>query len=166
MTPWLTLAALALAACGTMRPLRAGEPLPAFAVEAWNGGVISPATLAGRPACLDFWASWCPACTPALPALDAIARRHPEVAVIAINVDARRADAERSIAARLPERRLTLARDPDGVLLARLGAEGMPALYVIDAAGVVRLVEGGYGLARLAAVERLLAELAAHGSRP
>src|SRR5262249_17237652 len=86
----LASALLVLTGCSGLRPLRVGDQLPPFTVEGWNGGTISPASLAGRPACLDFWASWCPACTPALPALDAIARRHPEVSVIAINIDASR----------------------------------------------------------------------------
>jgi len=159
-------ALLVLSGCSGLRPLRPGDQLPAFTVEGWNGGTISPASLAGRPACLDFWASWCPACTPALPALDAIARRHPEVAVIAINIDARRTDGDRSLAVRLPDHRLTLARDPDGRVFGRFGNGTMPALYVIDADGVVRLAESGYGIERLGAVERLLTDLGAGATRP
>jgi|SRR5215831_20870172 len=158
-------ALLLLTGCSGLRPLRVGDQLPPFTVEGWNGGTISPASLAGRPACLDFWASWCPACTPALPALDAIARRHPEVSVIAINIDASRADGERSIAIRLPDRRLTLARDPDGEVFRRFSDGTMPALFVIDADGVVRVAESGYGIERLTEVERLLTDLGTAGAR-
>ena len=39
--------------------------------------------------------------------------------------------------------------DPTARLLARFGAAGMPALYVIDGAGIVRAVESGYDAARV-----------------
>jgi hypothetical protein len=54
----------------------------------------------------------------------------------------------------MPERTLTLAHDPEGALLARCGASGMPAAYVVDRDGVVRLAEAGYALDRVAAIER------------
>jgi len=59
------------------------------------------------------------------------------------------------VAERLAETRLTLLRDGGGTL-SRYGADGMPALYLIDRDGVVRHVEAGYETAALAGVERAL----------
>lgn len=157
----LVTALITLVGCTATRGVRVGEAMPPFSVEGWDGGTISMASLVGRPACIDLWASWCPACTPALPALDAIARRHPGVTMVAVNIDASRADAERSLAARLPDRRLTLGRDPDARAFGRLGANTVPTLFVVDRSGVVRLVEHGYRLEQLGEVERLLDELSA-----
>ncbi len=58
-----------------------------------------------------------------------------------------------------PAPALTVLYDPDGGVLARYGAEGMPALFVIDRGGVVRLAEAGYTPERLGLVERTVAAL-------
>jgi hypothetical protein len=41
-------------------------------------------------------------------------------------------------------------------VLARFGAAGMPALYVVDRQGIVRLAEAGYAPERLAAIEQIV----------
>lgn len=137
------------------------ERAPAFTLEDWQGRPVSLDSLRGKVVCLDFWASWCATCMQALPALDAIARRHQSagLAVLAINIDEDRSKADRFLAARLPDPSVTLLRDPGGRLFARYGADGMPALYLIDAAGVVRLAESGYSPDRLELVEWTLVEL-------
>jgi len=39
-------------------------------------------------------------------------------------------------------------------LLAKCGAAGMPAVYVVDRDGIVRFAEAGYALDRVDAIER------------
>jgi hypothetical protein len=85
------------------------------------------------------------------------------VAVIAIDIDGDRRAGERFVAERVPEPAMTLLRDPGGDLLARFGASGMPALYVLDREGTVRAVEAGYEVAKLDEIERLLTQLLAGG---
>ena len=80
---------------------------------------------------------------------------------IVVNVDRDRSAADAWLAERLPERSLTLAHDPEGALLARCGAGGMPAAYVVDRDGVVRFAESGYALDRVAAIERAAEAVAA-----
>jgi cytochrome c biogenesis protein CcmG/thiol:disulfide interchange protein DsbE len=151
----ITLAS-ATAFAGEVRP---GEQLPAISLADWNGRAVDLAQLRGQIVVIDFWASWCDTCRAALPALDAISRRHPDLAVVAINIDKTRPPAERFLADHLPQTRMTLLRDPDGAVLARLGAAGMPALYVVDRAGVVRLAEAGYAENRLPAIEAMITQL-------
>jgi hypothetical protein len=100
-------------------------------------------------------------CAEALPALDAFARRHgaDALTVVAINIDTERAKAERFLAERIPQPAMVLAADPGGRWLARFGADGMPAIYAIDRAGVVRLAESGYAPARVAELERRIEAL-------
>ncbi len=133
-----------------------GDRLPAFALTAWDGSRLTSAELAGKPLVVDFWASWCATCRTALPALDGMARRLADrgVVVLAVNVDRDRQTADAWLAERLPDRRVLLAHDPDGALLARCGASGMPVAYVIDPGGVVRFAEAGYAPDRVAAIER------------
>lgn len=143
-----------------------GDRMPSFDLAAWDGTRLTPADVRGKPMVIDFWASWCATCRTALPAIDAMARRLAErgVVVIAVDVDRDRAKADAWLAERLPERRITLAHDPDGALLARCGADGMPAVYVVDRDGVVRFAEAGYAPERVGAIERAVEAVLAPGS--
>ena len=149
-----------LAAAGS---IAVGDRFPWQALTGWDGKPIAPADLAGKPVVVDFWASWCLPCRTALPAIDGIAQRLRDrgVVVVAVNVDRNRSAADGWLAERLPERTFTLAHDPEGALLARCGASGMPAAYVVDRDGVVRFAEAGYALDRVAAIERAAEAVAA-----
>jgi thiol-disulfide isomerase/thioredoxin len=149
----VTVVLVAVAAYAGVTP---GEPLPDFRVDRLGGGgaTIERKDLAGKVAVVDFWASWCLACRDALPALDALARRFDgRIAVLAVGVDRDRATAERFAAEHLPSPALSMAHDPTGRLLARLGAPGMPAVYVVDDEGVVRHVASGWTAEKRAAIE-------------
>ena len=41
-----------------------------------EGGVVSLASMAGKPLLLNFWATWCPPCVQELPMLNAFYREH------------------------------------------------------------------------------------------
>jgi thiol-disulfide isomerase/thioredoxin len=141
----------------------AGDRLPAFVLTAWDGSKVATADVAGKVVVVDFWASWCVACKQALPAIDAMAKRlqDRDVVVLAVNVDRSRKAADAWLAERLPEPRMRLVHDPEGIFLARLGAGGMPAAYVVDREGVVRFAESGYAPERVAALERAVEGLLA-----
>jgi thiol-disulfide isomerase/thioredoxin len=163
-----TLLVLALAVAGSPAhadSVRIGDPAPAFSLASWKGAQVTLPDLRGSVVCLDFWATWCATCKAALPALDALARRagFEDVRFLAVNIDRDREVADRYVAERLGETRLTLLRD-GGATLSRYGADGMPALYLIDRDGVVRHVESGYETPALTRVERALDDLV--GIRP
>jgi peroxiredoxin len=134
---------------------RLEQPAPPFTLPNWAGQPVSLQAFRGTVVLLDFWASWCSVCEAALPALDAIARRRkPEgLEVLAVNVDGSRRRADAFLAERLPRPAMTLLHDPDAAVLARYGAPGMPALYLIDRDGIVRRLETGFAPARLDEVE-------------
>jgi len=159
---WLFLAVTA--AAGGPGP---GDSAPGFALEDWNGRPVALADLRGRVVVVDFWASWCVPCREALPRLDALARRHPASAlsVLAVSIDRERAGAERFLAEHLPERSLTVLHDPEGGVLARYGASGLPAIYVVDESGVLRHEASGYEPAHLEEIETLVDSLLADCGR-
>jgi thiol-disulfide isomerase/thioredoxin len=157
------LLGLALATSASAGSARVGAAAPAFSLPDWHDRPVALADFRGQVVCLDFWASWCAVCRQALPALDAIAARHRTagLTVLAVNIDRNRTDADRFLTERLPAPAVTLLRDPEGAVMARFGADGMPALYLVDREGIVRTIESGYAPERLDAVERTIDELLA-----
>lgn len=144
-----------------------GDVAPAFVLPDRAGRPVSLAARRGKLVCVDFWASWCAHCRRALPALDALARRHAgELEVLAIGIDRERAPGERFLSTTLPEPTLTVLYDHEGEVMRRFGPSGMPSLYVIDAGGVVRLVAGGYEPAALPEIERAVERLLPAAARP
>jgi cytochrome c biogenesis protein CcmG/thiol:disulfide interchange protein DsbE len=138
-----------------------GDHVPPFRLTARSGDAVTPEALRGQAVVMDFWASWCITCRTALPALDALVARKPAgIRLLAVNVDRSRAAAEAWLGQRPLSSRATVLFDPGGSLLSRFGADGLPALYVIDGNGVVRYAESGPSLEHLGAVERALDALA------
>ncbi len=143
-----------------MRPMTQGDEAPAFALPAIGprgvlGAPISLESTRGQVTVIDFWATWCGPCLRAMPALDALAARHPaEVTVVTVNLDD-------PVAARalFDERgyRMKLVGD-DGQVSERYGVTSIPHTVVIDRAGVVRLVHRGGGGNVELEVSQILAE--------
>jgi peroxiredoxin len=151
----LALASTAVATVGE------GDTAPAFTLADAGGRPVSLRDFRGRVVVLDFTASWCTACRTALPALAALGTRYADrgVTILTVSIDAAKADGERFLAEVVPEHRMTVLYDPTASVLARFGAEGMPALYVIDRAGIVRLRATGNASGREAAVGAVLDRL-------
>lgn len=72
----------------TRKPaLRPGQHLPAFALQTTAGRPISEATLRGRPTLVNFFFAECKPCIAEIPVLDAYAKQHPDVRVLALTFD-------------------------------------------------------------------------------
>jgi thiol-disulfide isomerase/thioredoxin len=165
---WVAFAALTVLVAGGAPAQAAGAgvgaPAPAFTLPDWQGRSRALAEFRGKLVVVDFWASWCTPCATALPALDTLARHYApgDVVVLAVDIDTAREQAERFLAERIPQPAIVLLRDPGGKILARYGAEGMPALYLLDRDGVVRRVEAGYAPERITSVAASIDALLAH----
>jgi thiol-disulfide isomerase/thioredoxin len=104
------------------------------------GSVDVGAVLAGRPALVNVWASWCAPCREELPALAEYAARPGAVPVL--TVDTR--DDPRAALTLLAELRVRLPSviDADGALRAALDVPpALPASYVVRADGSVARVD-------------------------
>jgi len=112
------------------------KPLPGFSLpQLASGEQITDGDLAGEPALLNVWATWCISCRVEHPYLQRLADEG--VRIYGINYK------DDSVAAREWLRDLgdpyTLSIvDTDGSLGLDLGVYGAPETYFIDAAGVVR----------------------------
>ena len=115
----------------------AKEPAPIFSVETQQGEFSLSDHIAddGRPVFLNLWASWCFPCREEMPAIDAAASAHPEVAFIGVAVQDTQAEAE-SFAEEIGVSYL-LGFDTDDVVNDAYRPLGLPASYIIDGDGVI-----------------------------
>jgi thiol-disulfide isomerase/thioredoxin len=146
-------------------PLHAAKPgdaAPPFSLPAASGAATTLASLRGSVVYVDFWASWCTPCRRSFPWMNALQARYGSrgLAIVAINVDKRRPDAERflrDVPATFP-----VVFDAAGATPAAFDVKGMPSSYLIDRNGIVVAVEEGFHDEHVAALEaRIRALLAA-----
>ena len=110
----------------------------------------------GRVVYLDFWASWCAPCRQAFPWMQAMkdAYEHQGLAVVAINLDRNRDDANAFLAQFHPS--FDVRFDPQGKAAERFKVHGMPTSVIIDRHGVVRFTHIGFRPVDQAAYENQL----------
>lgn len=114
------------------------ERAPDFAVPVRGGGDFVLADhLAGdgRPVFMNLWASWCLPCRDEMPAIDAAAERHPDVAFVGIAVQDDAEDAE-AFAEEIGVT-YTIGFDIRDQVSALYPALGLPATFLIGADGTI-----------------------------
>jgi thiol-disulfide isomerase/thioredoxin len=121
-----------------------GDLAPPFALPAANGESISLEKLRGKIVYVDFWASWCAPCRRSFPWMNEIQQRYGSqgVAIVAINVDAKREDANRFL--RQYPASFVVAFDGSGATPGAYDAKAMPSSYLIDGKGRIVVVEQGF----------------------
>ena len=128
---------IAALATGEMADLVVHEEPREVRPAALQGPDGGPATLpAGRPAVVNFWATWCAPCREEMPSLAALHEAMGEEVSVAI-VATGRNDPE-AAAAFLDEvgaTELVDLRDPGGELGRGVGVLGLPTTLVLDARG-------------------------------
>jgi cytochrome c biogenesis protein CcmG/thiol:disulfide interchange protein DsbE len=140
-----------------------GTPAPPFALSTATGETVALAALRGRVVYVDFWASWCAPCRRSFPWMNGMQARYAGegLAVVGVNVDKRRADAERFL--RDTPASFTIVYDGEGATPAAYDVRGMPSSYLIDRQGNIAAVEEGFHDERRVALEaRIRALLAQH----
>lgn len=137
----LALPLMGLAA--TARALEAGQPAPALKLPGLQGE-IDLAALAGQVVYVDFWASWCGPCRLSFPWMNELQARHQAqgLRVVAVNVDAKRADADRFLAAN--PARFTIAFDDKGDTPRRWEVKTMPSSALVGRDGKLLWLHRGF----------------------
>ena len=99
-----------------------------------SGGTLDD--LAGTPAVINFWASWCPPCITEMPAFEAVhVELAPRVAFLGFNVGD-----EPGAARELAERTgvtYPLAEDSDSTIFQAFGGFGMPTTALVNPEGMI-----------------------------
>lgn len=127
--------AVLLAGCGA----EGAEREPYAAADLRSGDAVSVTDLAGRPALLVSWTTWCTECDELLSGLAEFAASPAaeDVEIVAVNLDA--ADVSPEIDAKIAEHELTtgLWRDRRNDFKRAFGAMGVPTTILLDAEGTV-----------------------------
>lgn len=135
------------------------DTLPAFDLPLLGGGRIAAADLAGRPALINFWATWCAPCIAEMLLLDSLALAHADddLLVLGIALDREGAQAVRPFVDRLGVS-FPIALDTTGAVADRFGSLlALPTTYLVDRRGrMVRRVNGLYPAAEWADVHAAL----------
>jgi thiol-disulfide isomerase/thioredoxin len=122
---------------------RAGQPAPRVELPdlVAGGRQVRLVDLRGRPAVVNFWASWCPFCAAEMPAFQRLHRRlGARVAFLGIDQRDRRQSA--LALARRTGVSYRPAVDPAGRSFDAFGGRGMPTSVLIRADGVAEIVTG------------------------
>jgi thiol-disulfide isomerase/thioredoxin len=123
-----------------VRPMTTGEPAPTFTLPV-IGQNTSFALRPGKVTVIDFWATWCQPCLRSLPKLEALHKAHPEIDVVAINIDD-----PKDAADLFKEEGYTMTLvEGDRQTQAQYGVDAIPHTVIIDKAGrVQRVLRGGH----------------------
>jgi DsbE subfamily thiol:disulfide oxidoreductase len=101
-----------------------------------TGKSFDLATMRGKPAVVNFFASWCPPCNAEAPDLVAFSKAHPEVDFVGVAVNDERTDTEGFVSKY--GLAYTVVYDPEGGSGSDWGVTGIPTTFFLDARGVVR----------------------------
>jgi cytochrome c biogenesis protein CcmG/thiol:disulfide interchange protein DsbE len=114
-------------------------PLPSKVLQ---GPKVTLADLKGKPALVNFWASWCEPCREEAPEVARLSRSlHGQGAVIGIDYTDRE-DSARSFLRKYGWTFPVLS-DPNGIYGAKYGFSALPTTLVLDSAGRVTAILRG-----------------------
>ena len=134
---------LALLAAPTAWSVEAGAAAPEVSLPGLKDAV-SLAALKGKVVYVDFWASWCGPCKQSFPAMNELQSKYRAQGfeIVAVNLDAKRADADKFLA-EVPAQ-FTVAFDAKGDSAKRFEVKGMPSSYLIGRDGKVVAAHKGF----------------------
>lgn len=130
------LAATEAAKAGQIDRTHAGRSGPALPFTDMNGEEVDLSDFEGRPVLVNLWATWCVPCVKELPALNRLAERNPQIALVPISQDFDGVGVVRPFLEEQGLEGMTTYLDPaNGWLSATTGIEVLPTSIYYDAEG-------------------------------
>jgi len=137
----ILLLMVALAACGNSNHARE------FILEDMAGNNVDLTSFHGRPMVLNFWATWCPACTDMMPDLEAAYQTHgDDVQFLAINlIGSREAETRERVLEYIESNGFTFPVyfDNEDVVSRTFAVQGIPLTVFVNAQGEVVFQQTG-----------------------
>ena len=126
-----------------LHALDVGSTVPTFSL-ATTRGKLDSASLKGKLIYVDFWASWCVPCKQSFPWMNEMQAKYADrgLHVLAINVDAKTADAEKFLT-QVPAK-FQVAFDAVGATPKQFAVRSMPSSYLVDMDGRIVYVHTGF----------------------
>jgi thiol-disulfide isomerase/thioredoxin len=112
-----------------------GTPAPGLTLRDVNGKSVRLSDFRGKVVVLDFWATWCKPCLMALPGLNALAKKNPDVVFLTVNVQDTTAAFQAWRAQNTGLSSLRFMSDPTGTSTMAYKVQGLPTQYVIGRDG-------------------------------
>jgi len=136
-------ALLALALPVAALAQQVGQSAPAFDLPG-TASAVRLADMKGKVVYLDFWASWCAPCKQSFPWMNEMQAKYGPAGfqVVAINVDAKRSDAEEFLKGTPAQ--FTIAFDTKGESPKTYAIKGMPSSFLIGPDGRVLAAHTGF----------------------
>lgn len=114
----------------------------------------------GKVVYLDFWASWCTPCRASFPFMAEVAATHgDDLAIVAVNVDEKRADAQAFLDDY--ETPFDIVFDHDGLLATQHQVPGMPTSFLFDRDGTLIGSHVGFRKKDMDAIRQWIADAVA-----
>jgi peroxiredoxin len=136
-----------LSGCGgatPWQPLDPPVPAPEFSLPGLTGQTVRLSDYRGRIVVMEFWATWCGVCRQTMPSLELLYRRYRDrgVEVLLVDMGEEPKRVKRWAGSRFES---TIVLDERNRAARAYGVSGIPALFVIDAMGLIRYTKTGYG---------------------
>jgi cytochrome c biogenesis protein CcmG, thiol:disulfide interchange protein DsbE len=129
----------------TAHAVKVGDRAPALNLPTAAGAnTVAFDKSSGKVFYVDFWASWCGPCKQSFPWMSEMHEKYASrgLEIVAINVDTRRADADRFLSP--SPVKFTVAFDPKGDTPKQYAVPSMPSSYLVDNSGKVIAVHSGF----------------------
>ena len=131
----LLLPILALAGRTAITPIPEKPPAPDFTLKDMDGNEVSLQSLRGKPAIVNFWATWCPPCREEIPAMNRAWHKIKDkgIAMIAIDVGEDEDTVFEFQANYAMD--FTILLDTSGQEIKKWPVRGVPTTFVLDPQG-------------------------------
>jgi len=138
------LAAMVIAPAAPLLAIDGRDEAPKFHAKTMDGELLTNASLKGKPALLQFWATWCPYCKKDMSAVETIVEDFKDrLVVIGIDVGESKQKVKRFLAASPRSCKIVLTEDTN--LAAMYSPRAFPLYILIDEGGKIAATQRGAG---------------------
>lgn len=144
----LALGLLLASGCGEgpgSQPIRVGGPVPAYRAASLDGDTVALEDLRGAPVLLNVWATWCGPCRFETPFLQSLHEEHGSQGLQVVGISVDQPGSKAAIESFIRDHQVTyqILHDPKMRAMDAFAVLGLPATFLIDGEGTVRLVRMG-----------------------